>query len=288
MSNPLTDLFASIKEQKQAHAEPGKLIIVGAPVQMVEEVVLQPVAQAPAREYVTPEIHVHVVPRNDPNESIARIDHDANVINAYFDEYAIDISFNEAYYKDLIWQNRVPSTSTDGLFSYTIGTHLIPTCSSYAPSSTSIAANSIPHPDYPYYNAVPTPVCLNTERALMHTWNRTIHDVCPHRVQYTCDKYSGYSWVETHVAYVGETTFRLQKNYLGDRKLTYRVISETGDETTIVFSSQMNSAEDYDSIFEQFKNFIGDAEICETNQDFHQDEDAVPVNFLSKLVSVEA
>jgi hypothetical protein len=292
MSNPLTDLFNNIKEQKAAATASG-LILVGTPTNLQHVCVdasngaVEPEPEPEAvREYVSPEVIIHSVPKGHPNENMALVDYETNVINAYFDEFSVDIEFNEAFYEAYIWPPSVTSTSVERLFNYSIGVHLIPTCISYAPSSKSVEESSIPHPDYPYFNTVTTPVCLNEERALIKAWNRTIHDVCPHRVQNSCSAYVGYQWVETHVSYAAETTYRLQKSYLGDRKLNFRIVSETGENISIIFSQAMTAAEDYDEIFSQFMNYVGDTPVVETGQDLVEHLTEQPVNFLSKLISV--
>lgn len=284
----LKDLFSAAQNQNMRQSG---LIVVGTPVEEPTEAQDVPVEepQVPQREYVTPTLNIHYVPRSDEREGLVFINYETNEIDAFFNEYAIDIEFNEPAYHASIWSHQVTQTSPEYLFTFSIDNNRIPTCKFFAPSSKETSDGAIAHPEYPYYNTVEIPVCLNPELALMNTWNRTVYDVCQVPVQEHCPKYSAHEWVESMVAYPTEnTTLRAELNYLGQRVLHGRIVSVFEDQITIVYSTRLESEQDVELFTARFTDEAGTAEVVTTGREIDVPVvTAEPVKFLPKLVATK-
>ena len=283
----LKDLFTAAQNQ---NIRQSGLIVVGTPVQQTEteEVPIEE-PQVPQREYVTPTINIHYVPRSDEREGLVFVNYETNEIDAFFNEYAIEIEFNEPGYHAHIWSNMVTQTSPEYVFTFSLDKNRIPTCKFYAPSNKQTQDGAIAHRDYPYYNTVDLPVCLNPELALINTWNRTVFDVCQVQVQEGCPKYQAHEWVESMVAYPTEnTTLRAELNYLGQRYLHGRIVTVFEDQITITYSTRLTSQEDLDLFTERFTQEAGTAEIVHTGRQIDEPTVAEPVKFLPKLVTTKA
>lgn len=291
MSNPFSELYNVVRKQAGGNGAPppaqtpSGLLIIGREISF--EGPAQP-APPPIPPYVAPEIKITVVSGDDPRLETVEIDRENNVITGYFSEHHVDINFNEDYYKTHVWLAQYNTTGVDGLFSYQIGMSLIPSCRFYAPSNESLENGSTPHPDYHYYNTLNIAVCLNPELASSKNWTGMVHAHCPHNVQNSCPSYEAHEWVETHYAYIGDVAYRVEANYLNDRRLAYRIVSVTGEVKKIHNVMQITNDDDVNTVVTQFQELVGEAEVHATGRSMTPSVEPVAVNFLQKLVATGA
>ena len=264
------------------------LIIVGTPVVIEDLNAFPEQTPAPEPEPVTPAVNIHLVPHHDERIGLVKMDYESNTVDAYFDEYTIDIEFLEGNYRSIIFPAKVPQTSCEHLFSCKIDVDRIPTCKFFSPSVSQMENGSVPHPEYPYYNSPELAICLNPDRALIKSWDSTVYDTCAIADHQSCSVSSLNAWIELYVAYPEDgSTVKLEVNYLGSRVRYGRVVTIQGDNVSYHCISKISEEADQDELYAQFLTYTGDAEVVSTgnNLDSAFAVKDVPVNFLSSMLS---
>lgn len=236
----------------------------------------------------TPKVEIHQVTNDHPHVDQAHIDRANNTVVGYFRYSAINVEFNEPFYRQRIWpmpHDGVQISAIDGIFSYDIDPTLVPTCAHFSPSKEQIAEGSEIHPEYNYYNTVSLPICMCAARKAADSWTGTLHSLCDENPMSSCPDYTHSEWVAVAQTTGHATRLVLQRNILGNRAVSYRVVRVDDDDALSVQTIYKNATYDdaHNSFVELSQDVYGTD--VQTTQVGAVDTPAAPVRFLSSILA---